>query len=107
MKIAIMNCMNTSRSCVAAACFRAYAAGTNAFAAYSEDDRAQLAGFFPCGGCDMVIESDEGFAKKLDKLKTEGVQHVHISKCASGCKRVQDFVKAYEGKGIEVVLGTH
>lgn len=107
MKIAIMNCMNTSKTCVGAGCFSAYTSGEKSFADYGADDNPQLAAFYPCGGCGMEIESDEGFAKKLNKLQDIGVQRVHISRCASGCGRVQDFVKAYRDHGIDVVLGTH
>jgi predicted metal-binding protein len=106
MKIAIMNCMNTSKSCTTSSCFNAYNGGTHAFEAYG-DDKPVLLGLFNCSGCGIDRKTDENFQKKITRLKNEGVSRVHISNCAKNCGNVPAMQEVFAENGIETVLGTH
>lgn len=105
MRIAIMNCMKTDNGCISAGCFKALKEKSGAFADYPQ--APDLAAFFHCGGCEADRRADPDFLKKMDRLKKEGVERIHIGNCARGCDNAQSIQQTLKEHGFDLRLGTH
>lgn len=112
-KIAILRCLNTSKSCTGSGCLKAWNEKRKAFSCYAEEDVA-LAAFLNCNGCEMDPVEDEGMLKKLDRLQKMGVDTVHTSGCTMKdrenqrrCPNVEKIMEMLRIRGIQTVHGTH
>ena len=110
-KIAMLNCLNSNRVCTGAACFQALNARTAGFERY-RDEEIEVVAYMRCSGCDAEPDVDKGMTEKLERLKLIGTQVVHIGKCTINregeeCKIITRSAEILEGRGIQIVRGTH
>lgn len=112
-KLAILRCMNISRSCTGSGCLRACREKSGAFARY-EGEETELVSFLHCNGCESDPATDEGMKKKVERLQKFGVEVVHTSNCTvrdkeNGvrCPNVEKIVALLRERGIQTVHGTH
>ena len=138
-KIAILRCLKADKVCTGASCFNAIQLKKSSFARYAQDDLF-LSGFLSCNGCgiyynlsfplvalrrflnhnDSAIEDyiDAGMMEKLERLKKENVDIVHLGICTNlktkenpkirhECRKITQIANYLRSQGIEVVRGTH
>lgn len=110
-KIAVLNCLNSNRVCAGAACLSAFNRKTASFGRYRGEE-VELAAFMRCNGCESVPKEDEGILEKVERLKKEGVEAVHVGVCTKNregirCKKMEVIMDMIKDQGIELVDGTH
>ena len=81
-KIAILHCKKSGRVCTGAACFRAFYDRKKSFEQY-EGQPVELSAYFDCNGCEADKLNDPGFTEKLERMKEEHVDRIHIGKCCT------------------------
>lgn len=108
-RIAIMVCKKSAEGCTGAACFWAFDAKYKNFAQYSDSPiPVKLWGFFHCNGCETNRDTDAGFLKKLNRLKDEGVEKLHLGVCmCKYCPHLEKICRHLEKEGIRYEQGTH
>lgn len=106
-KIAVVRCNIVSEVCPGVGCLKAFNDRRLHFQEY--DKKAQLIGFFTCGGC-----SGKRVGRLVDKLINYGLNTVHLSSCMLNdeegtpkCPFKNQIKRSIEKKGIKVVEGTH
>ena len=106
MNVAILFCKNVSDHCTGSACFKAYNNSTHSFAEYAE--KPTMCAYTHCGGCGIDRATDAGVIERMERLRDDGVQRVHIGKCVGNkCTFRDEIVSMVEKYGMEAVLGTH
>ena len=112
-KIAIVACLQANDVCAGCACLNAFYERRKAFERYAGEE-LRLVAFTRCSHCVKEGDpmEDDGFAEKLERFVSEGVETVHIGICAgrteeAGCPGMKKTAQAIREKGIEVVWGTH
>lgn len=107
MKIAILHCRKSSNVCTGAACFKAYNNFLKHFEQYKEA-KPELAAFFDCGGCGICRSKDDGMIEKMERLKSEGVEKIHIGICINEkCPSYDDIMEMMNKYEIPYEFGTH
>ncbi|MCT4565247.1 MAG: CGGC domain-containing protein [Maledivibacter sp.] len=107
MKIAILHCRKSSNVCTGAACFKAYNDCSKNFEQYKYN-KPQLAAFFDCGGCSINQNTDDGMIEKMNRLKFEGIEKIHIGICINEkCPRYNDIIQMLDEYEIPYEFGTH
>lgn len=107
MKIAILHCRKSSNVCTGAACFKAYNNCLKHFEQYKEN-KPELAAFFDCGGCGINRNTDEGIIEKMDRLKSESIEKIHIGICINEkCPQYNDIMQMLDKYEIPYEFGTH
>ena len=108
-RIAVMVCRETTDGCTGAACFWAFDTKYKNFAQYQDSPvPVKLWGFFHCNGCDSDWDSDEKMKKKLNRLKEEGVEKVHLGVCiCRHCPHLDRICSRLEKWEIPYEKGTH
>ena len=107
MKIAILHCKNSSKVCTGAACFKAYNNCLKSFEQY-KGNKPELAAFFDCGGCEIDREVDAGMIEKMERLRSEGVDKIHVGICINQkCPHYNSIMNMLDKYKIEYELGTH
>lgn len=109
--IALLSCLNASKVCTGASCFRAFYERTASFKEY-ENEELYLDAFMKCNGCGINPQTDAGMLEKIERLKKIGIQIVHIGICTKQkddqeCNTITTIVQMIEQLGIQVVRGTH
>lgn len=113
-KVAILTCDLANRTCTGAGCMKAFNNREAFFEGYKDDTK--LVAFMHCNGCTDIMpympREDEGMIKKVDRLKNECVDVVHIGVCRNKrdgyeCSRMTEIACMIEERGIKVVRGTH
>lgn len=105
-RIAIVRCETVSEVCPGVACFKAFNTRHAHFSQY--DDKAEIIGYFTCGGC-----SGRRVSRLVDSLLKHGLDVVHLSSCMMldedypKCPFVNQIKRSIESKGIKVITGTH
>lgn len=110
-KIAMLNCLKANEVCTGAACFKAYNEKRKAFEQYKGQD-IELIAFMCCNGCEKEPNTDKGMLEKIERLKKESVENIHIGVCTQDrqgieCETITRIIKMIEEKGIKVIRGTH
>ena len=85
-KVAIIRCLDVSMRCVGASCMKSFNNRTVKFERYG-DEKLELFAGLTCNGCGKTVENDEELKKR--------------------CPWVEKMKDYLEGKGVEVVYGTH
>ncbi len=107
MKIAIMHCRQASDVCTGASCFKAFNNCLKHFEQYKEN-KPELAAFFDCGGCEIDRKTDPGMIEKMDRLKSEGVDKIHIGVCIrEKCPSFNNIIEMLDRYEIPYEFGTH
>lgn len=107
----MLTCLRSNEVCTGAACFGAFNGRKKSFERYEGED-VQLAGFMKCNGCEKDPLQDAGIREKVERLKKEGVEAVHVGVCTkkrdgSRCANIAAIMEMIEAQGIELVDGTH
>ena len=67
-----------------------------------------MAAFFDCGGCGINRNTDEGMIEKMDRLKSEGIEKIHIGVCINEkCLQYNDIIQMLDKYKIPYEFGTH
>lgn len=105
----MLNCLNSNKVCAGAACFTAFNKRIRSFERYKGMD-VEVAAFMRCNGCGNDPDEDDGMKEKVERMKQEGVETVHVGLCTKTkkcalqeCGRIRRLRK----KKHEVVDGTH
>ena len=108
-RIAVMICKKSADGCTGAACFWAFDAKYKNFEQYKDSPiPVKLWGFFHCNGGDVDRDNDAGLKKKLNRLKEEGVEKVHLGVCmCKYCPHMDEICGQLEREGIRYEKGTH
>lgn len=106
-KIAILHCKKSGRVCTGAACFRTFYDRKKSFAQYAGQD-VELSAYFDCNGCEADKLTDPGFCEKLERMKQEHVDKIHIGICAvHKCDQLALIEQALTEHGLAFEEGTH
>jgi predicted metal-binding protein len=109
-RIAILSCLKATAVCSGAGCFSALNRRMGSFTPY-QDEVVEIAAFFHCNGCDCTIETDKEYAEKINRVKTLGLDAVHIGKCTitdkTECSTITKIADELSSAGITVIRGTH
>lgn len=97
LKIAILVREETTAKCTGQGCLRSFFAKTAGFARYRGRE-VELAGFFHSGG---------DLDHKLAKLKSAGVQVIHVSTCMRGKYPGYEALVRKIGRDFDVIGYTH
>lgn len=110
MKLAMLNCLKSNTVCIGAVCLRAFLQREKSFADYTEES-VELVAFMRCNGCGKPVEKDAGMLEKMDRLKSIGVDVVHLGVCTKNngveCDTITRIAQCLSQRGIKVVRGTH
>ena len=108
-RIAVMVCKKSAESCTGAACFWAFDTKYKSFAQYADSGLpVKLWGFFHCNGCESDWDTDVKMQKKLNRLREEGVEKVHLGVCMCRyCPNLERICGQLEARGIPFEKGTH
>ena len=108
-RIAIMVCKRTTGHCTGYACFCAFDRKLENFAQYAQSPvPVILWGFFHCNGCETDWSADAGMQRKLNLLKEQGVEKLHLGVCIrNNCPKLELLCRQLESYGIPYELGTH
>ena len=108
--IAMITCRNVAHSCAGVGCMKAFNGRTGPFAAYEGED-LQLIAYIHCNGCESKYGEDESLQKKLDRLKKEETDVVHLGICTvkeeQECPTILAMAADLEASGITIVRRTH
>lgn len=77
-RIAIMVCGEVTCKCTGNGCFKAFNEKKDAFSTYED---VQMVAFTHCEQCNGL---DDGFEKKIQKLKAARIDTLHLSTCIRG-----------------------
>lgn len=114
MKIAILTCLNSNDVCTRAGCLQAFFQRNDFFQNYGED--VELTALMTCNGCKkerpVEPEEDAGMQEKIQRLKDENVEVVHVGVCRNRqdkteCPRMTRITHMLEEEGVRIVRGTH
>ena len=106
-KIAILYCNKSGRVCTGAACFRSFYDRKKNFTQY-EGQEVELSAYFHCNGCEADKLADPGFTEKLERMKQENVDKVHIATCiVHKCEQLDLLKQALASQGISYEELTH
>lgn len=106
-KVAILHCKRSGKRCTGASCFRTFYDRQKAFAQYGGKD-VELSAYFDCNGCETDKLTDPNFAEKLDRLKKENVDKIHIATCVvCKCEYQEQIRQAITEHGLTYEEGTH
>ncbi len=97
LKIAILVREETTAKCTGQGCLRSFFAKTASFARYCGKE-VELVGFFHSGG---------DLDHKLAKLKSAGVQVIHVSTCMRGKYPEYETLVRKIGRDFDVIGYTH
>ena len=108
MKIAILHCKQAQDVCTGSACFNAYNNHLKSFAQYSNMSTI-LSAFMDCGGCGIDFKTHAGIIEKMDRLKSEGIEKIHLGVCINKekCPRYENIIEMLDKWGIAYEYGTH
>lgn len=107
MKIAILHCRKSSNVCTGAACFKAYNNSLKSFEKY-KGKKTELVAFLDCGGCGIDRATEPGIIEKMDRLKSEGVEKIHIGICINEkCPQYNEIIEMLDRYSIDYEFGTH
>ncbi len=107
MKLAILHCKKATEVCTGASCFKAYNSKLKNFEQYIGLN-TELIAFFNCGGCNIDIKTDRGMLEKIERLKKEGVEKIHIGVCITRkCPHFDDIISMLSHYNIPYEFGTH
>ena len=107
MNIAIMACRKLSNKCSGTGCFNAYNNSQDAFECY-KDEKPILKSFFYCSGCKKMIFEDEDWENKINQLKRNDVDVIHIALFAKvECRDYDKHERLLSQEGFKVIHGTH
>ncbi len=112
-KIGIVTCLNSNNVCTRAGCLKAFRERTDFFAEYGLN--TELAVLMTCNGCrnynPAEPEEDPGMREKVQRLKQEKIEAVHVGVCrmqkGGECPRMMAVCRMIEAQGIPVIRGTH
>ena len=103
MKLAIIRCEETAKTCAGWNCFPSMRDKTGEFEGY---DSIELVGFDTCGGCGKG--KPEKILTKAKELKKQGAEVIHLGNClAAGCPWRTKYAKALRKEGLNIVERTH
>ena len=103
MKLAIIRCEETAKTCAGWHCFPSIGDKTGEFKGYGS---IELVGFDTCGGCGKG-KSDKIVAKAKE-LKKHGAEVIHLGNClAAGCPWRTKYAMALRKEGLNIVERTH
>ena len=107
MNIAIMHCHKSFRVCTGASCFIAFNEKIKSFDIYKDKD-VKLIGYFDCSGCETDLSNYKNFLEKIDRLKKENVERIHVGKCINEkCEKENEIINMLKANGFDVIRGTH
>ncbi len=111
MKIAILACRKADNVCTGAGCFRAFSQKTGAFSRYTNQN-VEIAAFMHCNGCGSDPETDRGILEKVERLKKEQIEALHLGICTkkdpnTRCRTIEKILDQLKDSGIAIVDGTH
>lgn len=107
MKIAILYCKKSSKVCTGASCFKAYNNSLKSFEQYKLN-KPELSAFFDCGGCNIDRKIDSGMIEKMERLKSENVDKIHLGICINNkCPNYENIIEMLENYQIQYEKGTH
>ncbi|WP_125153227.1 CGGC domain-containing protein [Clostridium rectalis] len=107
MAIAIMACRKLVGKCSGTGCFKAYNNSKAAFEIYKKD-KPLLNSFFYCFGCKETKAKDENWRHKINQLKKNKVDTIHLSVCIKiECEMYEQHEEMLKKEGFKVVRGTH
>ena len=110
-KIAVLSCGQVK--CTFGGCLNAFYDRRKAFETYG-DEELRMVAMMRCPEC--MAEKDpmtsEAFVKQLERVSEQEGVILHIGHCAKGraekgCEGIKRIARAFEGKGVPVVWGTH
>ena len=68
----------------------------------------ELSAYFHCNGCEADKLADPGFTEKLERMKQENVDKVHIATCiVHKCEQLDLLKQALASQGISYEELTH
>lgn len=111
-KIAILCCLRAGEVCTGAACMNSFNTKTKAFSRW-QGEELQLGAFLRCSHCGTHLAEDTGMQEKLERLKKENIQAVHVGICARKreegrlCPYMAESTAWLQENGIPVFWGTH
>ncbi len=109
-RIAVLTCLEATKVCSGAACFRAFNQRKSAFERY-KGEGAELIAFFHCNGCHCDYAHDSEYLEKIQYICSCKPDAVHVGKCTQikgvECKIITQIIKTIEAEGILVIRGTH
>lgn len=114
-KIAILRCLHSNTNCAGIGCLKAFQERTGAFAQYG-DEELKLVAYFSCNGCKEAVLNEKGLARKLEALKLEQVEIVHLGSCVKKptedgtlriCPQITAIRWELEALGMKMVGGTN
>ncbi|MBO3444611.1 CGGC domain-containing protein [Clostridium sp. CCUG 7971] len=107
MNIAIMACRKLVPKCSGSGCFKAYNNSEKAFEIY-KDENCELSSFFYCAGCNETITQDEDWSHKINQLKNNNVEVIHLAYCIKvECKHYEKHEDMLSKEGFKIVHGSH
>ena len=108
-KIAILTCLDATKVCSGAACFRAFNNRDAAFENCPLD--TELIAFFHCNGCKCDYEHDTEYIEKIETLHKLGIDELYIGKCTKikgvECAIIQKIILQLSSATMIVTKGTH
>ena len=106
-KIAILHCLKSGNVCTGAACFRSFYDRKKAFEQY-QGQNVELSAYFDCNGCEADKLTDPGFTEKLERMRQEHVDRIHIALCCvKRCPQLEQLKSAMDRAGLSYVEGSH
>lgn len=113
MNIAIIRCNEHAYTCTGAGCVKAFCGNTGYFEQYQGMEKTLVAST-DCCGCENFGKEEDGvknplFALRLEKLKTQGAEKVHLANCCKPgkCPNFDTIVDMVEDAGFDWERGTH
>ena len=110
-KIVMLTCLKSNRVCTGAACLRAFYERRKSFEIYNGQE-VEVVAFMKCNGCDSDPNEDAGILEKVERLKKEQVETVHVGICTkkkdgTRCGNIEKIMDMIEKQGITIIDGTH
>lgn len=107
MAIAIMACRKLVGKCSGTGCFKVHNDSKAAFEIYG-DNKPILASFFYCCGCEETKIKDEDWKHKIDQLKNNNVDTVHVALCIKvECDYYEKHEEMLKNEGFKVIHRSH
>ncbi|MGX8794996.1 CGGC domain-containing protein [Fusibacter sp. JL298sf-3] len=106
MKIAVMACRKLVNKCTGIGCYNAFHKKAHAFAPYVNED-VEMSCLFYCAGCAETVYDGEDWSHKVEQLKRNGVETVHLARCIEvECAQYHAHINRLEPH-FKVVCGSH
>lgn len=103
MKLAIIRCEETAKTCAGWNCFPSMRDKTGEFEGY---DSIELVGFDTCGGCGKG--KADNIVAKAKELQKHGAEVIHLGNClGAGCPWRTKYAKTLRKEGLNIVERTH